>query len=157
MENGKVRGISFRIPNGYTGVISRIIQSIEIDKYFWAISEDQVFNTSICQNSGYFFESDRYTGNDFQKKIMNQNYYIVFANIQAYPSDDDLIEIKTYDDFKSSHCQIIIMISDGIFVDVYAKDKNIIDTIKGNAQYSDFTEISYITDRNDSRIEFRAI
>lgn len=152
-----MRGIGFQIPNGYLGLFSDITKSIEINRYSWFILEDQVFNKSSDTSNEFFFNADRYKGNDFQKKITDEDYYVIFVNLQAYFSDNDFIEINTYDDFQNSNCEIMILISDGIFVDVYAKDENIIETIRLNAQRNNFTKIAYITDENDNRTEFCAI
>lgn len=152
-----IRGISFHIPNGYLGLFSDITKDIEINRYFWFVSEDQVFNKSIDTSNEFFFDSERYIGNDFQKKVIDKNYYVIFANLQAYLSANDFIKIDTYDDFQNSNCEIVILISDGIFVDVYAKDKNIIEAIRFNAQHNNFSEIAYITDENDNRTEFCAL
>lgn len=67
------------------------------------------------------------------------------------------IELNTYEDFLKSDCEIIILITDSVFVDIYAKDEMVINKIKYNAEQCDFKDIAYITDENDYRTYLSAI
>lgn len=149
-----IRGISFQTPNGYFGVFADITKNIEINRKFWFILDDQIYHRFDGES---FFESDKYNGDDFEKKISDRNYYVYFANIQAFPTEKDFVGINTYDDFHNSKCEIIILIIDSYFVDVYAKDENTIEKIKLNALESGFTKIDYITEQNDRNPELRAV
>ena len=141
-----IRGIRFKIPNGYQCILGIITKNVNIEKYFWydVESKDQVFNN----NFEFFFDNTYYDGKTFSKLINSIDYYVIFIKLQAH-NTDDMSEINSYGEFLKSNCEMMFFIVDGIFVDIYAKYKNIIETIKLNAQKNDFTEIEYITNEND--------
>lgn len=148
-----MRGIEFKIPNLYGSFISDILNGISVEQYVWKISEDEAY----LNMEKSLFLTEVLTGQDFKETICYPSYYIVFANLQAYPNGSDLNELNTYEDFLKSSCEIVILITDSIFVEIYAKDEKIINKIKYNAEQCDFKEIRYITDKNDCRTVFSVI
>lgn len=148
-----IRGIKFKIPNEYDSFINKILDGINKDKYYWKIDEDQVFFIE----DDFLFSTDIYNGRDFSRIISQPSYYVVFLNLQAFPIGSDFNEIQDYSDFLKSNCELIVLISDCIFVSIYSKNKNVIKTINLNVQINNFDEISYITDENDKKIKFTAI
>ncbi len=145
-----IRGLSFEMPNGHDSYLNTILSGILLEKYTWMISEDDAF----VDLENYLFNSDVFTGEAFIEIIATPSYYVLFANIQAYRSEDDFYEIETYADFLHSKCELIIFIVDAVFADIYAKDQIIIERIKKNAEENKFENIRYITDENDIRTEF---
>ncbi|MGK0465801.1 DUF2691 family protein [Clostridium sp.] len=103
------------------------------------------------------FLSDVLNGQDFRKTISFPSYYAVFVNLQAYPIGSKVTELNSYEDFLKSNCEIAMFICDNIFVDIYIKDKMIINKIKYTAEQCNFKEIDYITDENDCNKEFCAM
>jgi len=49
-----------------------------------------------------------------------------------------------------------LFITDNIFVEIYTKDKKILDLLNNNAVLNDFSIIKIITDREDVRKSFSA-
>lgn len=147
-----IRGLRFENQNSYNSYLDKLLHGIDIRKYVWEIDEDQVFT-----KEGFLFSEDSYTGDSFSELITQPSYLVFFINLQAYPIGIGYLDIETYDDFRKSSCEILIFVTDSIFVDIYAKDENIIETIKLNAERNNFTKIQYITDENDTRKEFRAM
>lgn len=143
-----VRGISFKIPNVYDKVLSSILKGIQYELYSWIISEDEVL---ISMKQGYLFEDKRLEGKDFEIEIERKTYMPFFINLQAYPAGKDRSKINSYEDFKKSHCEFVVLIWDCIYVDVYIKNSNVIELIKHNAEEKVFNDIEYITDENDCR------
>ena len=148
-----MRGIKFKIPDLEGSFISEILNGICVEQYVWKISEDQVY----LDMGKSLFLSGVLNGQDFRKTISYPSYYVVFANLQAYPTGSDFKELNTHGDFLKSGCEIAMFISDSIFVDIYAKDEKIINKIKYTAEQCDFKEINYITDENDRKTEFCAM
>ena len=56
-----------------------------------------------------------------------------------------------YEDFCKSNCQLLLLIADCRYVEIYTKDPNIAKVIYENALLSDYTEVEYVTDSNDCR------
>ncbi len=150
-----IRGIQFQIQNGFEKIFKFIFTDIDVNKYNWINieSDDQVFNLN---DNNFLFTQLTYTGNEFKKIISKNNYYAVFVNLQAF-SSKCFNAITTYGEFINSDCEIILLITDSIFVDIYAKDFKIIEVIKKNAYKNGFSNIRYITDENDTRTKITAI
>lgn len=148
-----IRGIRFKLPNVYDSFINKILNGINKDKYIWKIDEDQVF----INGGDFLFSTDIYNGQDFKRIISHPSYYTVFINLRAYPIGTVFDEVKDYNVFLKSNCELIVLITDSTFVDIYSKNRADIEMINLNAQKNNFTEIEYITDENDKRKEFEAI
>ena len=145
-----IRGLRFEMPGEYGSYLNTILSGLPLDKYVWSISEDDAF----IDSDHFLFHSDVLSGEEFSKIIALPSYFVFFANLQAYRSENDLYEIDTYEDFLSSKCELIIFIVDAGFVDIYAKDAAVIELMKRNAEKNEFEKIRYITDENDVRKEF---
>lgn len=148
------RGISFQIPNSHDKHIANILSGIDLNQYVWRINEDEVYRTVDFE---YLFSKNVYSGKELQELISAQDYYAVFLNLQGYMSENDIAEINSYEDFLNSKCKIIVLVADNTFVDIYAKDINLIETIHLSAKEYDYTDISYITDQNDMRSVLRVL
>lgn len=143
-------GIKFQIPNKWDKLIESILNGIELKKYIWKINEDDVYIKDTMKNNGFLFPQEKniFNGEEFIKIISQRSYYTVFINIEAYLSENDFHNIKTYNDFITSNCEIIILTSDNIFVNIYAKSEKIIQQIETNAMKNKYEQIEYITDEN---------
>lgn len=148
-----IRGIRFKLSNEYNSFINKILEGINIGNHFWKIDEDQVF----AGGGDFLFTTDIYAGNDFKKIISMPSYYVVFLNLKAFPDKCSFNEIRDYSDFLKSNCELIVLISDSIFVSIYSKNRNHIETIKLNAQKNGFQDIEYITQENDRSKELVAM
>ena len=148
----RLRGIKFLIPNLTDTFISKILEGICVEQYIWKISEDEVYLEGES-----LFLSEKLNGQDFRKAINHPRYYVVFANLQAYPVSSDFCELNTYEDYLKSTCEIVVLITDCIFVDIYCKQQADIEIIKTNAVNNYFCDIEYVTDENDIRTDFCAI
>ncbi len=144
-----IRGLTFKIQNEYSNFLARILRNIDISKYYWSISEDEIFNKL---NNEFLFNNDKYNGIEFEKIINGNIYYIIFANIKAYLIETEYEDILNYDDFIKSNCQMIILCYDSEFIEIYCKDLSEIEIIKENARQISIGEIEYITDENIKEI-----
>ncbi len=124
-----------------------ILRNIDIRKYFWFLVQEDVIDD--------FFKSDRYQGIEFEDIINDETCYAIFLNLQAFPNQMDFTEIKNYEDFLKSKCELVLFINDNSYIDIYAKDNAMIEIVKKNAQENDFKNIRYITDENDKIRGFR--
>lgn len=148
-----IRGLRFQIENKYQNFFADILEGIDIEKYSWYISENQVFT----KTADFFFYKDEYTGTEFKKIIdkHQDDYYIVFVTVKA--GDKTNFEIQNYFDFIKSNYNFVIICSDSEFINIYCKNKKDIDILKVNAQNKKYSKIENITDENDLRVNFCAI
>lgn len=147
-------GIKFQVPSEWGKLIESILSGIDIERYIWKITEDQVFSN---EEDEFLFGSEIIEGNNFKKIISKKKYYTMFANIQGFERKEKIQNIENYNDFIKSECKIVILISDGIYVTIYSKVEDDIKTIKKNAETNKFKEIDIITRINKSDSKFKAI
>lgn len=148
-----LRGIKFFIPNEYSSYLSKILEGVDLNSYTWRLIEDDV----LVSSDNYLFPSDTLTGQELNNCMAQPSYLVLFLYLQAFPLSSTFDEILTYDDFNRSACELVIFVVDAVFVEVYCKNRNLVETIKQNALLNQFEGIEYITSRNDKRVMFRAL
>ncbi len=142
------RGVSFQIPGKPGTYLFEVLKGIDIEKYCWFVEDQsEIWDASYKQS---FFEKGRYDGRNFIEKI-KENYYILFLKLQACLRNEDFSNIHTYQDFCDSNCQLLLLIYDCEFVEIFIKDQWIIDTLYQHLLSNNFTNVEYITDENDGR------
>ena len=136
-------GIKFEIENEYSNFLEKILEDIGID-------------VTIPENGMNIFLDDIYSNDEFQKMIGIKRYYTVFANIQLYDKSINLIDINTYEDFMNSDCQLILFVTDNIFVDIYANNDEMLDKIYQNAKKYNFDNMKIIHSKDSIKKHFSA-
>ncbi len=91
-----------------------------------------------------YFDKESYSNREFKKLVEDGTYYPVFANIQIYRTQDEIEDIQTYEEFISSKCQLILLITDNEFVDIYTKNEKWLNTIYQNVVDNKFEDIKCI-------------
>jgi hypothetical protein len=147
-----IRGIRFKIPNKYFHPLEEMMFDINIEKYIWTITDNQVFK----KGGDFLFKEDNYSGTDFKEIIIHDIYYMVFANIKAFLDNSDISEITDFHDFMRSKCQMVIICCDAEFVEIYCKNLDDLEIIKKNALKNNYQGIENITSENDQRASFSA-
>lgn len=142
-----IRGIKFKIPNKWGYVLKDILKDISLENYIVKINED---NEIWIENDKQLLEEKIIEGEKFSKLISKNLYYTIFANIHIYEKESKISNIKTYEQFLKSDCEIIILIIDSIDVCIYVKNKEILNRIELNVKENKFKNIKYITDENDN-------
>ena len=145
-----MRGISFKTCNCNQDIIWTILSGIEIEKLWWHISEDEIYN-KLGQS---IFENSYINGKTFLDIIQGKNYNAIFANIEAYPTNSKFKDINNYMEFLNSECQLVLFCVDVIYYEIYAKEDSVIEIIKNNAIKNNFYDIEYTTKENDGRTVF---
>lgn len=142
-------GIKFLIKNEYDIILNKIFQGIDCSNFRWKIEDEEVLGE---QGKSFFVKTD-YSDNEFQNMIQKEHYPI-FLNLQMYYKNSDVNDIKNYDQFLTSSCQLILFIVDNIFVEIYAKNQTILEKISKNAVDFDFSNIEYINESLDTYKNF---
>lgn len=145
-----IRGISFQITQDRNSkALFSILKCINVEKYKWYYIENQSEVWSYPSEED-FFKSDFYDGKDFNH-LIEFNHYIVFLKLQAYCETEKIRYIHTYKEFEESNCQLLLLIHDCEFVEIFIKSANEINALYQNAKKLHFSNIQYITDCNDHR------
>lgn len=89
-------------------------------------------------------------GLDLKRLFKDNIYYVIFADLKAYPKGEEVVDIETYEEFKESKCELVLLVADYAYVTVYAKDQEAIELMYENAIDQGFY-VEYVTDENDGR------
>lgn len=114
----------------FEGTIEQFFDKISLDVYDWYVFEDEI----IFDNNNYH-PPVCMDGNGLQKHLLYQDNMIVFINLQAYPKNIEPVKLRTYKDFIDSPCQFILLVSDRVCWEVYAKDPMILNQIIVNVKH----------------------
>ena len=143
-------GLDIEVKNEYDSYLKKIFQSLNLKMYDWEIFMDE---TICCENgkltNGLFkphlHNKNFLNGNDFDKLISKNSYYMIFVDIHAYPRNAKRTNIRKYQDFVESECQIILMCVDVSFIEIYCKDKEILNVIYENCKEHKFDSVKFVS------------
>ena len=141
-----MRGIEFVTDVGYGDVLNRLFAGILLDNYEFNISEAEILSDFKLPDI-----SSKIDVRFFERLKMCASYYVLFVNIQAYRKGEKQQKINTYAEFLESACQFIILVADGCYFEIYAKDKQLLMQLIENAITLDAKDIKIKTDYDDGR------
>lgn len=119
-----MEGLYFLVTNQPDQYFKKILKGLGTENYFWKISEDEVYKKNEEQSNCYsdlVFEKNVYTNKEFFN-ILEKNIYAIFCNIQLYSNIEDIEDINTPEDFIKSKCELILILTDDHFFEVYYKN-----------------------------------
>lgn len=136
-------GLDIRVKNQYDKYLYKILNGIKFSSYTWQIN----YEDFLCLENGAiretFFGANIMNGDDFFKCISRDSYYMIFADIKAYPINKELTEIKTFKDFVESDCEFILLCTDTSYIEFYCKDKSLLDKVYNNCIGEEFEKVEY--------------
>ncbi|MGG5737833.1 MULTISPECIES: DUF2691 family protein [Bacillus cereus group] len=147
------RGITVDILDGYDNLLWKVLKPIDIITFDWqAVGREEAY---IIVGNGLgpeLFSEDNeiMEGSELKKQIKDNIYYLLFVDLKAYPKGEVLGEIETYEEFKESKCEVVVLVADGDYIQIYAKKQEEIEMMYENALNQGFY-VEYITDENDGR------
>ncbi len=148
----KMRGISFEIKNEYGRYILDILTNLISATWHWSIGPGESYKIENGTLGANLFPDDTIlNGLSFLNCISVDEYYVIFADLKAFPQREDVVEIKSYEDFLKSSCEMVLLIIDSSYVSLFVKEESIIDKLFERATASYYTNIQLITDENDTR------
>lgn len=119
------RGIRCRIPNNHGQILGNLLKPVDLTKYEWKLGSSEAYYVKEKGKFEDFFTDVDYgqgiKGSDLQNRLLAHSYYTIFVNLQAYPSGLTT-SITTYEDFVSSDCEMIILLTDCTYLDIYCKE-----------------------------------
>lgn len=143
-------GIKFKIPNTYDIILYKILKNINSEDSMWMVPTEEVF----CKDGSFLFQYDIYIDRKFRNMIKTIQHYPIFLNLQLYQSQFRHSSIHNYQEFLDSDCQLILFITDNIFVDVYSKNEHYLEIIEKAIEENNFLDKQYIMDKETALKEF---
>ena len=149
-----IRGISFTLDETDNHILYDILKPIDITKYFWHIvpSQEEVWDACLKHN---FFDKSNYIGEEF-KVIINKKHRIIFLKLQAYTKYRDIDNINTFKDFVNDSCDILILIYDCVFCEIYCAKEEISRKFY-KCISKKYRDVAFITEANDCRTDFNIL
>ena len=136
---------SFKI----NSILNTLLTNINVEDFNWLILESEVYKKADPVDY-----DGKYTGKEFKKALKDLDAcYIVRINIQASKRVIDAVEY--YDEYINGECELVILIHDVIYNEVYCKLAKECDLIKKNCLKLDYDEFEVINDDSDCRTVFR--
>lgn len=150
-----VRGISFTAKHPTGDTLYDILTEIGADAYCWRIikSQTEAMDSTFEEK---IFQKEYYKG----RELMNckfHNSLIIFLKLEAYVGKCDSEDIITYADFRTSCCQMLLLVNDSENVEIYLKSDNILHRIEMYLRRCRCYDYSLITDENDARTRLEVL
>ena len=146
-------GVSFRISKSRGYPLKEILDCFEIRNYQWYVIDSQ----SDCWDGGMeklLFCDSQYNGESLSD-IIQEEHFVISLKLEAYEKTDTHVEIITADDFEASGCDILLLLYDCTFVEVYLKNENLLNKFCKKIRSRDVYDIKNITHitRHELRIK----
>ena len=144
-----IRGVEFLRTEGYDRFLYDMFQNIALEKYDLYIRDVDIAmgNESISDIE----LPDCMRGEEFLKAVDEKSYLTIFIDITAYPKGAQKKELEVYEDFLDSKCEIVFLVHDVKYVEIYTKDDKILYQFIENAKKVGCKDLSIKTDENDDR------
>ena len=144
-------GLGIRVKNAPDNLLYKIFSGISVSEYIWEISEEEIMYSENNEHKQKLFGNSILSGDEFLKCISRDSYYMIFANIKAYPIESNRTNINTYKDYLESSCKIILLCADSTFIDFYSKAPSILKKVQENCIINHFEQVNILTEENDTR------
>lgn len=145
-----IRGLELRLHRSELNAVYHLLSNISISNTDIYVCEEEII---IDDKANYYFPN-KVSGNQFLSIINRSNYnnlYTISINTQIYPANATKNDINTYEDFLNSDCEIIFLLYDVDYVEIYVKSEaHLLQFIK-NADAIGCPSITIKTDLNDGR------
>ncbi|MGE7093635.1 DUF2691 family protein [Lysinibacillus sp. NPDC048646] len=147
-----MRGIHFEIPNKYGRQLYDLLGKLPIENWHWRIGgEESYIIEEGTLGRDLFPTVCVLDSHAFLKIISEEDYYLIFTDLKAFPSYASVKEVATYQEFLECDCQFVLLLVDSCYVTIYAKQDDVIRQLHKQAHEKNYKNIEYITDDNDAR------
>lgn len=124
-----------------------LLKHINFEDYDWYIDNIEVY-TRDGQDAGWNYDSP-VSGQNI-RRIFNDQYSLIFGEFIGFPSGADASKPNTYEEFVNSSAEIVILVVDAYYHDVYCKSASLIEVLYKDLIRLGADEVAYI-DENDPR------
>ncbi len=141
--------LDITVKNKYSNYLFRILEGIDLSKYEWEIiTDDTLYFENRLLKQGIFNNNRILTGDELLSCISRENYYMIFVDIKAYLVGKEGVKVQTFDEFLKSNCILVFICTDSSFIEVYCKDKEVLEKIRNNCIGDDFEKVDYLDDED---------
>lgn len=136
-------GYKFEIEENCNNFLNVLLSNINLNKYYVFIKEDEIIPDSISSlDDNSLFRNSVYKYLDFSKELESKKYQSVFMRIDFSKSDISKEEISSPKEYLQSSIEMLIIVTDSIYGEVYCKNQGILSKILVNLRNSkSFKEI----------------
>ncbi|MBW5449443.1 DUF2691 family protein [Cohnella sp. CFH 77786] len=148
-----IRGISFEIPNKYGRYLKDILNPFEIQEYNWRIGAEESYLIVDSKLGDLLFQEPNncMDGKALRSILEENDYYLIFQDLKAFPKGKDIKELKTFEEYLNSDCQLVLLVVDSSYITIYCKNTEKVNDLYINAKNRGFKSLEYITDENNMR------
>lgn len=148
-----MRGLTFEINNEYGKYLEEILVGIIDPSWYWSIGSGEAYKSLNNTNTELFQNNRTIDSVSFMNQISTGKSYLIFVDLKAFPTLESVEEIKNYDDFLNSSCQLALLVIDSIYVSIFVKSKHMLDQFTKRAKDLGFTNIKFITEDDTSHTQ----
>lgn len=147
------RGITCEIPNEHGRFLGELLKPLDLAAFHWYNGGEEAYFSGQDTLGEPLFPAQIFgmDGMLLKEILENNEYYVIFADLKAYPRDKKVINVPAYEEYLNSDCQFVLLVVDCVYVTIYCKDKEKLDELYLNAISQGFSQVQYITDENDCR------
>lgn len=136
-------GYKFEIEENCNNFLNVLLSNINLNKYYVFIKEDEIIPDSISSlDDNSLFRNSVYKYLDFSKELESKKYQSIFMRLDFSKSDISKEEISSPKEYLQSSIEMLIIVTDSIYGEVYCKNQGILSKILVNLRNSkSFKEI----------------
>ncbi|MCM3636381.1 DUF2691 family protein [Sporosarcina luteola] len=143
----------FQIRNEHGKQLYEILEGISESSWYWSIvPEESYYSSSNNLNdfrSSLFSESETIMdGKSFMKHISKEDYYLIFADIKAFPTLESVVTISNEMDFMKGSCKLGLLVVDSVQVIIYSREKQILLDISERAESLGYRDIRFLNNKD---------
>lgn len=130
-------GYKFEIEENCNNFLNVLLSNIDLNEYYVLVKEDETLpRDSISLDCNSLFSKSIYKYPDFYDELKNRKYYPIFMRLDFSKTPIDDGERLSSLECLQSNIDLIILVTDSIYGEVYCKDKKLLARIFLNLKNS---------------------
>ena len=148
-ERFTMRGFEFVLKQGKDLQISKLFPGIMLKDTQIYIGESEMFrNNRPAQNEVALIVSM------IKEHVEVPDSWIHNLVLYLYPNSAIASAIRTYKEFLDSDCELVLLVYDMSYVEIYVKDSYLLEQLLNNVAQMPIVKLDIITEKTDLRSEF---
>lgn len=123
-------GIEVEYEFKYGNILQKMFENTDYQNYKWYIAQQEI----LIKNDNLFLPeliSEKELLSFMKSK---EEYLIIEINIQIYKKESSMSFIRNYKDFVKSNCEMIVLISDCNYLEIYFKNNKLKEMVLNNLE-----------------------
>lgn len=130
-------GYKFEIEENCNNFLNVLLSNIDLNEYYVLVKEDETLPRDIISlDCNSLFAKSIYKYQDFYDELKNRKYYPIFMRLDFSKTLIDEGEKQSPLKCLQSNIELIILVTDSIYGEVYCKDKKLLARIFLNLKNS---------------------